>query len=126
SCVRRIRRRLHCHGARGARRCLMRNLSATVMALLAAGSWNGKVMSAFSENRRRILSLWLPRLPIDRIKRHLSGGARAEPISCGTPSYSSPHERSNLDLKISHDGSAATPSIVIIKENNALQIFSLD
>ena len=83
-------------------------------------------MSAFSENRRRILSLWLPRLPIDRIKRQLSGGARAEPISCGAPSYSSPHERSNLDLKISHDGSAATPSIVIIKENNALQIFSLD
>ena len=28
-------------------------------------------MSAFSENRRRILSLWLPRLPIDRIKRQL-------------------------------------------------------
>ena len=55
--------------ARGARRCSMRNLSATVMALLAAGSWNGNVMSAFSENRRRILSLWLPRLPIDRIKR---------------------------------------------------------
>ena len=26
-------------------------------------------MSAFSANRRRILSLWLPRLPIDRIKR---------------------------------------------------------
>ena len=47
----------------------MRSLSATVMALLAAGSWNGNVMSAFSENRRRILSLWLPRLPIDRIER---------------------------------------------------------
>src|SRR5882757_7740631 len=29
-------------------------------------------MSAFSANRRRILSLWLPRLPIDRIKRQLS------------------------------------------------------
>ena len=28
-------------------------------------------MSAFSLNRRRILSLWLPRLPIDRIKRQL-------------------------------------------------------
>ena len=28
-------------------------------------------MSAFSVNRRRILSLWLPRLPIDRIKRQL-------------------------------------------------------
>ena len=29
-------------------------------------------MSAFSVNRRRILSLWLPRLPIDRIKRQLA------------------------------------------------------
>ena len=42
------------------------------MALSAAGSWNGNVMSAFSQNRRRILSLWLPRLPIDRIKRQLA------------------------------------------------------
>ena len=36
-------------------------------------------MSAFSANPRRILSLWLPRLPIDRIKRELrrnSGGLR--------------------------------------------------
>ncbi|HBY30521.1 MAG TPA: hypothetical protein DEH75_28930 [Bradyrhizobium sp.] len=29
-------------------------------------------MSANSVNRRRILSLWLPRLPIDRIKRKLA------------------------------------------------------
>src|SRR5580698_3569353 len=36
------------------------------------GSWNGIVMSAFSANPRRILSLWLPRLPIDRIRRQLS------------------------------------------------------
>ena len=42
------------------------------MALSADGSWNGNVMSAFSANRRRILSLWLPRLPIDRIKRQLA------------------------------------------------------
>ena len=33
-------------------------------------------MSAFSRNRRRILSLWLPRLPIDRIKRQLSQHGR--------------------------------------------------
>ena len=58
-------------GAHGARRCSMRSLSATVMARLGGGSWNGIVMSAFSVNRRRILSLWLPRLPIDRIKRQL-------------------------------------------------------
>ena len=57
-------------------------------------------MSAFSQNRRRILSLWLPRLPIDRIKRQLwqSDAALA-----------------------SND-----PSIVVAKQNNALQIFALD
>ncbi|MDE5454612.1 hypothetical protein GWE18_17540, partial [Bradyrhizobium sp. CSA112] len=40
-------------------------------------------MSAYSVNRRRILSLWLPRLPVDRIKRKLSGnrGAQAKAIS---------------------------------------------
>ena len=42
------------------------------MARSGDGSWNGNVMSAFSANRRRILSLWLPRLPIDRIKRKLA------------------------------------------------------
>jgi protein ImuB len=70
------------------------------MALLAGGSWNGNVMSAFSANRRRILSLWLPRLPIDRIKRQLA--------------------RDNVALA-NND-----PSIVVTKQNNALQIFALD
>jgi len=55
-------------------------------------------MSAFSVNRRRILSLWLPRLPIDRIKRRLCQGNAAP----------------------------ANPSIVVAKQNNALQIFALD
>ena len=56
-------------------------------------------MSAFSVNRRRILSLWLPRLPIDRIKRQL---------------WRSDAAPANL------------PSIVVAKQNNALQIFALD
>jgi protein ImuB len=56
-------------------------------------------MSAFSVNRRRILSLWLPRLPIDRIKRQL---------------WQSDAAPANL------------PSIVVAKQNNALQIFALD
>ena len=57
-------------------------------------------MSAFSRNRRRILSLWLPRLPIDRIKRQLwqDDGSRE----------------------------ANHPSIVVAKQNNALHIFALD
>ena len=59
-------------GVRGARRCSTRTSFVTVMARSGGGSWNGNVMSAFSENRRRILSLWLPRLPIDRIKRQLA------------------------------------------------------
>ena len=56
---------------RGARLSSTRNSFVTVMARSGDGSWNGNVMSAFSANRRRILSLWLPRLPIDRIKRQL-------------------------------------------------------
>ena len=64
-------------GAPGARPCSTRNSFVTVMARSAAGSWNGNVMSASSANRRRILSLWLPRLPIDRIKRKLSDQRRA-------------------------------------------------
>ncbi|MDB5515784.1 MAG: putative DNA-directed polymerase, partial [Tardiphaga sp.] len=65
--------------------------------------WNGNVMSAFSLNRRRILSLWLPRLPIDRIKRQLAR------------SNAAPAKDSNDD-----------PSIVVAKQNNALQISALD
>jgi protein ImuB len=61
-------------------------------------------MSAFSQTKRRILSLWLPRLPIDRIRRKLvrDNGAPAE---------------ENVDH---------APSIVVIKQNNALQIYALD
>ncbi|HEY7843435.1 MAG TPA: DNA polymerase Y family protein, partial [Bradyrhizobium sp.] len=55
-------------------------------------------MNAFSA-KRRILSLWLPRLPIDRIKRQLSSVA---PV--------------NGDV----------PSVVVAKEHNALVIYSLD
>ena len=56
-------------------------------------------MSASSANRRRILSLWLPRLPIDRIKRKLMQNGDA------------------LDK---------TPSVVVAKQNNALLIYALD
>ena len=56
-------------------------------------------MSAFSANRRRILSLFLPRLPIDRIKRQLTASS-AEPDK--------------------------TACVVVAKQNNALQIYALD
>jgi protein ImuB len=55
-------------------------------------------------NRRRILSLWLPRLPIDRIKRFFSGAPG--------------------------DGNAfsgqTAPCIVVAKDNNGLVIHALD
>jgi protein ImuB len=62
-------------------------------------------MSAFSVNRRRILSLWLPRLPIDRIKRQLWQGTAAPAKS---------------------QNSGDHPSIVVAKQNNALQICAMD
>jgi protein ImuB len=64
-------------------------------------------MSAFSANRRRILSLWLPRLPIDRIQRQLACG-NAAPVE----------NASNPDID--------TPGIVVARQNNALQISALD
>jgi protein ImuB len=60
-------------------------------------------MSAFSPNHRRILSLWLPRLPIDRIRRKLACGSSGQ-----------------------GDIEGDDPNVVVIKEKNALQIFSLD
>jgi protein ImuB len=59
-------------------------------------------MSVSLQNRRRFLSLWLPRLPIDRIKRQLARGSAA------------PVNPSN------------DPSVVVAKQNNALQISALD
>jgi protein ImuB len=56
-------------------------------------------MSAVSSNRRRILSLWLPRLPIDRIKRKLS--------NC-------------------NDGLDKFPTVVVAKDHNAILIHALD
>jgi protein ImuB len=74
-------------------------------------------MSAFSVNRRRILSLWLPRLPIDRIKRQLwqNNAAKAFSSEVGTGSREENASKQN-DL----------PCVVVAKQNNALQIFSLD
>jgi protein ImuB len=57
-------------------------------------------MSAFSVKRRRILSLWLPRLPTDRIKRQPSR---------------------NNDARANNQ-----PNIVVAKQNNVLQISALD
>ena len=55
-------------------------------------------MSIVSVNRRRILSLWLPRLPIDRIKRRMSR----------------------------HGTQCLNPLIVVTRQNNALHVSALD
>ncbi len=89
-------------------------------------------MSAFSRNRRRILSLWLPRLPIDRIKRQLAhdsaGRAKAFPNNVGAGSHGNQVYADCVDLSAADSASRQNdlPSIVVAKQNNALQIFALD
>ncbi len=88
-------------------------------------------MSAFSRNRRRILSLWLPCLPIDRIKRQLthdSAAAKAFSSEVGTGSHSNQVYADCVDLSAVENASRQNndPSVVVAKQNNALQIFALD
>jgi protein ImuB len=66
------------------------------------------LMSAFSVKRRRILSLWLPRLPTDRIRRQRRRSAAAPARD-----------------DASSDALSA-PCIVVAKQNNALQISALN
>ena len=68
-------------------------------------------MSAFSVKRRRILSLWLPRLPTDRIKRQ-----RAHTNASAASREENASKQNSNDL----------PCIVVAKQNNALQISALD
>ncbi len=156
SCARRIRRLLRlqclrCLGAPGARRCSTLNSFVTVMARLGGGSWNGNVMSAFSanrpENQRRILSLWLPRLPIDRIQRQFLRGSTSnkarEEDSNGTdgrlppPLWGRAGERGkphapllppppSLTLPHKGGGNGSAPCVVVAKQNNALVIYAID
>ena len=77
-------------------------------------------MSAFSVSRRRILSLWLPRLPIDRIKRQLARG------NAPAKAFSVEVDTGSREENASKQNSNNDPSIVVAKQNNALQIFALD
>jgi protein ImuB len=74
-------------------------------------------MSAFSRNRRRILSLWLPRLPTDRIKRQLSRGSVA-PVKTFSSETDARSRQENASGRL--------PFIVVGKQNNALQIVAVD
>ena len=94
-------------------------------------------MSAFSPSRRRILSLWLPRLPIDRIKRRLmqATAAQAETVS----SQVSHDTTGARPLPLAGEGwgggvatspalevTQAYPSVVVARQHNAMVIHSLD
>src|SRR5882724_1717750 len=88
------------------------------MARSAGGSWNGNVMSAFSENRRRILSLWLPRLPIDRIQRKY----KAFSSEVGTGSREENASKKDSDSVALGDA----PSVVVARQHNAIVIYAVD
>ncbi|HEX7564213.1 MAG TPA: DNA polymerase Y family protein [Bradyrhizobium sp.] len=83
-------------------------------------------MSAFSRNRRRILSLWLPRLPTDRIKRQLSHGNAAPANAFSSEAGTGWREASASKQNSGDHSSGDHPSIVVAKQNNALQISALD
>jgi protein ImuB len=76
-------------------------------------------MSAFSVKRRRILSLWLPRLPTDRIKRQFWRNS-------ATKAFSSEVDTGSREENASKKDSSNKPWIVVAKQNNALQISALD
>jgi len=76
-------------------------------------------MSAFSRNRRRILSLWLPRLPTDRIQRQLARGSAAP-----AKAFSSEVGTGSREENASQQNNLAC--IVVAKQNNTLQISALD
>jgi protein ImuB len=82
-------------------------------------------MSAFSTSRRRILSLWLPRLPIDRIKRQFARSNAAPVKVFPGEGFTGSREESALRQSLSDHPSNA-PCIVVGKQNNALQIFAMD
>jgi protein ImuB len=70
--------------------------------------------------RRRILSLWLPRLPTDRIKRQFFRDNGA------TKAFSSEVGSGSREETASKKDSRDQPSIVVAKQNNALQISALN
>ncbi|MBR0872267.1 DNA polymerase Y family protein [Bradyrhizobium tropiciagri] len=73
-------------------------------------------MSASSVNRRRILSLWLPRLPIDRIKRKL--GQSVSRVDA--------RQVSGLPLPLAGEVKQDIPSVVVAKDHNAILLHSID
>jgi protein ImuB len=83
-------------------------------------------MSAFSRNRRRILSLWLPRLPTDRIKRQIARGNAAPAKAFSRETGTGSREENASKQNASKQNACDDPSIVVARQNNALQIFAMD
>ncbi|WP_375779915.1 DNA polymerase Y family protein [Bradyrhizobium sp. ma5] len=111
-------------------------------------------MSANSVNRRRILSLWLPRLPIDRIKRKLAqdivsqaetrevvglspplwgrvgeGGSHEHRPWGSPPSLTLPHKgggNPSAHASLTNEVSNLLPSVVVAKDHNAILLHAID
>jgi protein ImuB len=89
-------------------------------------------MSAFSENRRRILSLWLPRLPTDRISR--KSKAFSSEVGAGSRKENASKQQPKTLLREAviglREDSASNPvnepSIVVARQNNMLRISALN
>ena len=107
---------LECMGRAGVRRATR---FATVMARSGGGSWNGNVMSASSANRRRILSLWLPHLPIDRIRRQSI--AFSSEVGTGSRKENASNKIASRDA-----GQGNFPSVVVAKDHNAMLLYAID
>ncbi len=84
-------------------------------------------MSAFSVNRRRILSLRLPRLPTDRLKRQSLGNNLLKSVRSAAAAQSDLNGREGAPAQTPwRSQPGPLPCIVVEKKNNTLLIASLD
>src|SRR4029450_2169581 len=84
--------------------------------------WNGNVMSTSSANRRRILSLWLPHLPIDRILRHRRAFSTEGGIGSREENASN-KKAASAASQVDVDG---FPNVVVAKDHNAILLYAID
>ncbi|WP_426435012.1 Y-family DNA polymerase [Bradyrhizobium genosp. P] len=108
-------------------------------------------MSANSVNRRRILSLWLPRLPIDRIQRKLAqsiasqadtrkvaglplplagegwgGGLSTSPAEERAPTRIASRDAIRPSPQAGEAKKQEIPSVVVAKDHNAILLHAID
>jgi protein ImuB len=76
-------------------------------------------MSASSASRRRILSLWLPHLPIDRIRRQSI--AFSSEVGTGSRKENASNKIASCDA-----GQGDFPRVVVAKDHNAILLYAID